>query len=100
MNEKEIKILKYMLGKKEVTSRELERKLNLRQPEVSLAMKDLSIRGWVAFNKIKKDGKGRPFHNYYLKVTKEEIIKQLNREIDEKIKQLEETKKKIKKMLG
>ena len=100
ISEKELKILKYMLKtKKQVTSKELETKLKLRQPEVSKAMKNLCNREWVAYKKIKKEGKGRPYYLYFLKVSKDDIIRELRKEIEEEIKQLNEKMKKIEKML-
>ena len=95
-----MKILNYMLKtKKHVTSRELELKLKLRQPEVSLAMKNLCNRGWVTYEKVKKVGKGRPIHLYFLKVSKDGIIRDLRKEVEEEIKQLKEKMNKIEKML-
>jgi len=95
-----MKILNYMLKtKKHVTSRELELKLKLRQPEVSLAMKNLCNRGWVAYKKAKKAGKGRPTHLYFLKVTRDDIIDELKREVEEEITQLKKRMEKIEKML-
>ena len=100
ISEKELKILKYMLKtKKQVTSKELETKLKLRQPEVSKAMKNLCNREWVAYKKIKKEGKGRPYYLYFLKISKDDIIRELRKEIEEEIKQLNEKMKKIEKML-
>ena len=97
--EKEIKILKYMMNKGDwVTSRELEIKLQLRQPEVSMSMKDLCNRGWVGYEKVKKPGKGRPFHKYYLKVSKEDIVEQLKKEFENEIKRLHKKMDKIEKI--
>ena len=99
--EKEIKILKYMMNKGDwVTSRELEIKLKLRQPEVSMSMKDLCNRGWVGYEKVKKPGKGRPFHKYYLKVSKEDIVEQLKKEFENEIKRLHKKVDKIEKMFA
>jgi len=46
----------------------------MRQPEVSIAMRTLRERGWVAEREIKRDGKGRPMKIYALKSTIDEII--------------------------
>ena len=99
--EKEIKILKYMMNKGDyVTSRELEIKLKLRQPEVSMSMKDLCNRGWVGYEKVKKPGKGRPFHKYYLKVSKEDIVEQLKKEFENEIKRLHKKMREIEKIFA
>jgi predicted transcriptional regulator len=41
------KMLTYLRQANEVKSRELEMGTDLRQPEISIAMKDLSKRGWI-----------------------------------------------------
>jgi predicted transcriptional regulator len=46
----------------------------MRQPEVSIAMRTLRERGWVAEHEIKGDGKGRPLKIYALRSTIDEII--------------------------
>jgi len=90
-----------MLKKKDpVTSRELELKLKLRQPEVSISMKALCDRGWVGYEKIKKEGKGRPFYMYFIKVSKDDIIGQLRKEVEKQIERLNKRVEEIEKYLG
>ncbi len=69
--------LSYLQDRDEVTSTELERGTGLRQPEVSIAMKELNERGWINEREEKKSGKGRPNKVYSLKVGFDEIIAQL-----------------------
>ncbi|MGB1586899.1 MAG: MarR family transcriptional regulator [Thermoplasmatota archaeon] len=38
----------------------------LRQPEVSVGMRELRERGWVRTKPIAREGKGRPMHGYQL----------------------------------
>jgi len=77
------------------TSLDLERSARLRQPEVSIAMRELKERDWVDEREEKKPGKGRPFKIYTLKVGFDEIVAQLEKE---QKKVIEESQKKIKRL--
>ena len=68
------KVLTYLKNVKEVTSRDLEMGSDLRQPEVSIAMRELEELGWIAEREEKKPGKGRPYKIYQLKTSIEDII--------------------------
>ncbi len=71
------RILSYLKSSKEVKSVELEREAGLRQPEVSLALRELKGHGWISEQEEKKKpGKGRPNKVYSLKVSFNEIIAQ------------------------
>ena len=72
--------LAYMQNANSATSFELERSARLRQPEVSIAMKQLMERDWVNEREEKKPGKGRPFKIYTLKVGFNDIIAQLEKQ--------------------
>jgi predicted transcriptional regulator len=67
-------------AKCEITATAIERKCGLRQPEVSITMRELIERGWVDENEQKKVGKGRPFKLYSLKVKFSTIITILENE--------------------
>jgi predicted transcriptional regulator len=89
--------LAYMQNTNSATSIELERSARLRQPEVSIAIKQLKERGWINEREDKKPGKGRPYKIYTLKVGFNDIIAQLENQqrkaVDEarmKIEQLRE----------
>ncbi|MFY9800760.1 MAG: MarR family transcriptional regulator, partial [Methanoregula sp.] len=60
------KVLVFLANIPEVTSREIERGTDLRQPEVSLAMKDLMENGWIRSRESKAETKGRPVKIYEL----------------------------------
>jgi len=70
----------YLANVDEATSREIEIGSNLRQPEVSIAMRTLRNNGWVEEREIKKDGKGRPMKVYRLTISLEEIIRHFEEE--------------------
>ncbi|MEM0129881.1 MAG: ArsR family transcriptional regulator [Thermoplasmatales archaeon] len=79
------KALVYMKSRQETTSVEIEKNANLRQPEVSIAMRILKEHGWIMKRDIKKEGKGRPVHGYRLAKPFNEIVKELEEEQRKKI---------------
>ncbi len=84
--------LAYLQDTNSATSTDLERAAGLRQPEVSLAMKQLMERGWITENEEKKVGKGRPYKIYSLRIGFDEIVTQLEVENN---KAIEEAKGKL-----
>ncbi len=74
------RILSYLQSSKEVKSVDLKREAGLRQPEVSLAVRELKERDWINEREEKKPGKGRPNKIYSLKVGFNKIIAQLETE--------------------
>jgi predicted transcriptional regulator len=89
-------ILAYLQNMKSAKSFDLERGANLRQPEVSIAVKQLKKHGWINERKDKKPGKGRPYKIYSLKIGFNEIIAQLENErkkaVDESLAKIEQLK--------
>jgi len=71
------KVLTYLKNVKEVTSRDLEVGSDLRQPEVSIAMRELEELGWIGEREEKKPGKGRPYKIYKLETKIDSIIEHL-----------------------
>ena len=59
LNKNIARVIVYLSKTEEAISRDIERSANLRQPEVSLAMKELKELGWVKERELKKKGKGR-----------------------------------------
>ncbi|MBE0524675.1 MAG: ArsR family transcriptional regulator [Methanosarcinales archaeon] len=59
---------------------DIERGTGLRQPEVSVAMKELDPYDWISETEEKKPGKGRPSKIYSLKVGFNDIISHLEKE--------------------
>ncbi len=87
--------LSYLQNVNEATSMELERGTGLRQPEVSIAMKELGERGWISEREEKKKGKGRPNKIYSLKVGFDKIIAELEKQ---QKKAVDETQTSIKRL--
>ena len=74
------KTLAYLQQVNEIKSSELEMGTDLRQPEVSIATKELKERDWINEREEKKPGKGRPYRIHSLKVGFNEIIAQLEKQ--------------------
>ncbi len=72
--------LSYLLHANEATSIELERRTGLRQPEISIAKRELEEHGWISEREEKKQGKGRPYKVYSLKVGFDKIISQIEKQ--------------------
>ena len=70
----------------ELTTWDIELSTQLRQPEVSMATRDLHRRGWLSIRQQRQEGKGRPLNVYRLAMPLREIVREIvrerNREID------------------
>ena len=97
MNRNVAMALSYLQNTNAARSVDLERTARLRQPEVSIAMRQLKDRGWIDERDEKKTGKGRPNKIYSLKVDFGEIINQLEKQqrtsVDEVYAKIERLKK-------
>ena len=67
-------LITYLANVTETSSREIEMGTNLRQPEVSIAMRTLRQNNWAEERDIKAAGKGRPMKVYKLGAPLESII--------------------------
>ena len=74
------KTLTFLRNGDKVTSRDIEIASNLRQPEVSTAMRELDNHNWVIIKEVKKPGKGRPFKTYQLDKSINTIIDHLGKQ--------------------
>ena len=75
--------LAFLSNVDEATSKDLEVGSQLRQPEVSIAVKELKILGWLNEREIKKEGKGRPMKAYKLAVPIDKIVEHLEKQTKE-----------------
>ena len=89
------KVLTYLAGVPEATSREIEIGSDLRQPEVSIAMREIRRLGWVAERDEKNPGKGRPYRIYKLNCSLPDILQYLE---SENAKEAERVMKQIEKL--
>ena len=67
-------LLVFLSNTPEATSRDLVRGTDLRQPEVSIAIKYMTEQGWVKTCEVGSEKKGRPMNSYSLAVPVKEII--------------------------
>lgn len=93
------KVLVYLANTEEATSREIERGTDLRQPEVSIAMRTLSEKEWISNRESKAESKGRPVKIYNLSKPMKEIIDTLEKDKKEEIENQLEIIKKIRKIV-
>ncbi len=80
------KILLYISQFDECKCADIEHGVDLRQPEVSIAMQELRKRGWAKKQDLKKKGKGRPVHIYKPTTDLSKILKSFEQE---KLKEIE-----------
>ncbi|MHB8603945.1 MAG: ArsR family transcriptional regulator [Thermoplasmatota archaeon] len=68
------RVLTFLAQVDEGKSAEIERGCTLRQPEVSVATRDLRALGWITSEERRHGGKGRPVNYYRLSLPFENII--------------------------
>ena len=95
VNRNVAKFITYLAAAGESTSREIERGCDMRQPEISIAMRELRHKNWVGEREVKTEGKGRPSKVYVLTTPVDEIIKSIE---DERRKESEESLESIQKL--
>jgi len=91
-------ILVYLSSVEEATSKDLEIGSDLRQPEVSIAIRELKRLGWIDEREVQKEGKGRPMKIYKLAVSMPEIVVHLEKETMQEVQKLMEIIEKLKKL--
>jgi predicted transcriptional regulator len=74
-NRNAAKLITYLKEVEEGSSRDIEMATDLRQPEVSIAMRTLKDMGWISEHEVESPRKsGRPLKIYALCTIAEEII--------------------------
>lgn len=77
---------------KHLTSRDIERGADCRQPEVSHALQDLTDRKWISqMDDLRNEGKGRPVKTFMVSVSNETIYGDIESGFRKDIKRLETT---------
>ncbi len=69
----EAHLLACILAESPLPTKDILERTGLRQPEVSVGMRTLRERGWIASEPIPREGKGRPMHRYALATSTEEV---------------------------
>lgn len=86
------KTLMYLSHVDECYSADIEQGANLRQPQVSLAMKELVRRNWVDEKIHKGKAKGRPRYIYKIKMDLSDIMKDIEQK---KLREIESIKREL-----
>jgi predicted transcriptional regulator len=84
MKKKIAKVLVFLANVPEATSRAIERGTDLRQPEVSAAMRYLMEQGWITSREIKAENKGRPIKIYELAKPINKLMDRIEKESKDK----------------
>ncbi|MGV8175787.1 MAG: ArsR family transcriptional regulator [Methanothrix sp.] len=93
-------MIAYLANGNEATSREIERGSDLRQPEVSIALRTLRKNNWIEEKMSKSDGTGRPMKVYRLKAPIEEILAYYEQQKLNEANQALQSIQKLKSLLG
>jgi len=80
------------------TSKDIEKATKLRQPEVSIAVRDLEDRGWVERDSLKRESKGRPINIYKMSVRLDHVYTSIEVVEKAKIGELEDNLKHIREL--
>ena len=99
-NKNVAKVLVFFASNPEATSREIERGADMRQPEVSMAMKYLKERGWIKISERSVETKGRPMKIYEMVKSIREIMDVIDTEKKKEAKEQIAIVKKIKDYVG
>ena len=94
------RVLVLMIRDVDLTSRDLERVCDLRQPEVSIALSDLMKRKWVKDVRHEREGKGRPTMIFHLIKSLDDILEELKSAIvgdyEKKVEEIEKVREMLK----
>ncbi|MBN1322842.1 MAG: ArsR family transcriptional regulator [Methanotrichaceae archaeon] len=90
-------MLAFLANVDEATSRDIERASDLRQPEVSIALRTLRRNRWVKERICKSNGSGRPTKVYRLAQPIEQILEHYE---EEKLREANKAMENIQKLRG
>ncbi|MCJ7445102.1 MAG: ArsR family transcriptional regulator [Methanotrichaceae archaeon] len=93
-------MLAYLANGVEATSRDIERGSDLRQPEVSIALRALRKHNWIEEKIIRSDGTGRPMKVYRLKTPIEDILRYYEQEKIREANKAMQSIQRLKELLG
>lgn len=69
-------------------SAQIQEGTGMRQPEVSIALKQLTERKWISRQSVQREGKGRPIYVYRLRRELREIVETVEKEQDRRVRQI------------
>jgi predicted transcriptional regulator len=97
---KTARTLVYLSKGQESASLNIQEATRLRQPEVSLALRDLEQRGWVSKRNIKRSGKGRPIQLYKMTVPLDNAVSVLVESKKSEIEKINDSIKQLQQQVG
>jgi len=100
ISKNEGKILGYLFKVDNAFARDIERSVDLRQPEVSAASKILLERNLIKGINMKSEGKGRPLIKYSLARSKGNTIKSVNKLFSDRIQMIKNDMEKFNTLFG
>ena len=86
------KVLTFIAVAGRTWSAQIQSGTSLRQPEVSIALKELFERKWISRQSVQREGKGRPIYVYRLRKDLLEIIEFVEKELDRRVRQVQKDK--------
>ena len=92
------KVLVVLARGEEIVSVKIEGLTELRQPEVSIAMRELVRRKWAKRRSIRKPGKGRPLNGYVLCAKFADIVAELETAQRKRAQEMERTISRLKRL--
>jgi len=92
------KTLVYLLHVPGATSREMERGADMRQSEVSMAVRELTDQGFVTCEQEQSERKGRPVHRYQLTMAPAAVVDALEAKKKEELQLVVGKIRRLKKM--
>ncbi len=100
VNKHVAKVLAFVAVNEGTKSIDIQMATELKQPEVSIAVRKLEDMGWVHKDSIKLGKSGRPFYEYSLNKGLDEIIAEIETRERAKVKVIEDNLKDIKDYAG
>jgi predicted transcriptional regulator len=92
------KVVVVLARGEEIVSAKIEHLTELRQPEVSIAMRELVRRKWAKRRSIRKPGKGRPLNGYVLCVRFADIVAELDAVQKRRAQEIEHTMSRLRRI--
>jgi predicted transcriptional regulator len=81
-------------------SAQIQAGTGMRQPEVSIALKQLTERKWISRQSVQREGKGRPIYVYRLRREIGEIVEAVEREQDRRMRQIQKDREDLHAIAG
>ena len=100
ISKNEGKVLAYLFKVDEAFAKDIERAVDLRQPELSTASKALLERNLIKGTNVKSQGKGRPLIKYSLARSKGDTVKSINKLFSDRIHMIESDMEKFNTVFG